>query len=63
MALEVATGSFNIGTGGVGTTVSITSLSFEPKVIIFGWSGRTAVGQAEGSHKFGMGYMISGSEC
>jgi len=62
MALEVATGSFNIGTGGVGTTVSITSLSFEPKVIIFGWSGRTAVGQAEGSHKFGMGYMISAAD-
>lgn len=62
MALETATGTFNTGTGGVGTTVSVTELSFQPKVVIFCWSGRTSAGQAEGDHKFGMGYMISATD-
>lgn len=59
MALDVAAGTFNIGTGGVGTTVSVTTLAFQPKVVIFSWSGRTAVGQAEADAKPGMGFALS----
>ncbi len=61
-ALDVATGTLGTGTGAVGTTVSVTSLSFQPKVVIFVWAGRTAVGQAEQDHKFGAGYMISATD-
>jgi len=62
MALEVATGSFQITTGTVGATVSVTTLSFQPKVVLFSWSGRTAVGQAEGTHRLGVGYMVSATD-
>lgn len=61
-SLDVATGTFSIGTGAVGTTTSVTSLAFQPKVVIFSWVGLTASGQSEGDHKFGMGYMISASD-
>lgn len=58
MALDVATGTFNTGTGAATTTVSVAGLSFTPKVVLFFWAGRTATGQAEGDHKFGAGYMV-----
>lgn len=58
MALQTATGTLSTGTGGIGTTFGVTGLAFRPKVVIFLWSGRTATGQAEGNHQFGMGYMV-----
>jgi hypothetical protein len=62
MALETATGTFNTTTQAAGNTVTVSGLSFQPKLVIFTWSGRTATGQAEGDHKLGMGYMISSSD-
>lgn len=58
MALDVATGTVLTGTGAPGTTFSVTGLPFAPKVVLFFWTGRTAVGQAEGDYKHGVGYMV-----
>jgi hypothetical protein len=62
LLMAVATGTFNIGTGAAGTTVDVTNADFgggTPTVAIFMWSGRTATGQAEGHHKFGVGWAVS----
>lgn len=64
MALEVATGTFAATTAAAGNTVSVTGLSFQPKVVIFLWSGRTFLspGQSELDHKMGIGFMISATD-
>jgi hypothetical protein len=59
MAVDVATGTLQTGTAAAGNTVSVTGLAFQPKAVLFFWSGRTATGQAEGDHKFGAGYAVS----
>jgi len=60
--MQTAVGSFAIGVGGVGTTVTVSGLPFQPKAVIFSWSGRTAVGQAEADHKMGAGFMVNATE-
>lgn len=62
MALEVAVGTLNVVTTAIGTTVTVSGLAFQPKLVLFSWTGRTAVGQAEGDHKFGMGCMASATK-
>lgn len=62
MSLLAATGTFSIGTGAPGTVVTVNGLAFQPKVVIFQWGGRTATGQAEGTHHFGAGYMVSATD-
>jgi hypothetical protein len=62
MALSVASGSFNIGTGAAGTTATI-SPGFETKALILWWSGRTESTDAFGSATSlkGMGFAVSDS--
>lgn len=59
MALSIAVGQFNIGTGAAGTTVTITP-GFETKALILWWSGRTATNShARESHIRGMGFATA----
>ena len=62
MALDVAVGSFNIGTGAAGTTVTITP-GFQVKALILWWSGRTESIDAAGgaTHLQGLGFATSAS--
>ncbi len=62
MALEQAVGSFNIGTGAAGTTVTITP-GFETKALILWWNGSTSSTDAAGSgtNMRGMGFATSSS--
>lgn len=54
-------GSFNVGTGAVDTTVSVSGVGFQPEVVVFWWSGRTestdTVNRAD--HKRGFGVAVS----
>ena len=63
MALNMWSGTFNVSTGTVGTTWSVTGLGFTPKVILFYWNGRTATGTVSAaSHQQGVGYAVSTSD-
>lgn len=57
MTLSAAAGSLNTGTGAIGTTVVVSGLGFQPKVVLFWWSGRTdtvdAAGRANAKRGFG----------
>lgn len=59
MAVAVADGTITITTGAIGTTFTVSGLSFQPKALLFFWSGRATNGQAEADHKFGMGIAVS----
>src|SRR5947209_736339 len=52
-------GAFNIGTGAVSSTVVTSGIGFQPKVVLFWWSGRTetvdTTGGASISRGFGVG--------
>lgn len=61
MALEVAVGTVTISTGAVGTTFTVSGLSFQPKALFFSWCGRATAGQAEADHMFGAGFAVSTS--
>lgn len=61
MALSSATGTISVTTGAVGTTFTVSGLSFQPTAIFLSWSGSAAAGQAEGDHKFGTGMAVSTS--
>lgn len=63
MALSAHTGSFNITTAAAGNTVAVTGLGFQPKAIIFWWSGRTEAVDAGGSATLtgGIGFAVSAS--
>jgi hypothetical protein len=63
MSILVHTGAFNIGTGAAGTTTAVTGVGFQPKAIIFWWSGRTESTNAGGSasSQRGMGFAVSSS--
>jgi len=54
-------GAFNIGTGGAGTTVPVTGVGFQPKVVLYWWSGRTANTDSAGTanHQRGFGVGVS----
>jgi hypothetical protein len=49
-----------------GTTVVVTGLSFEPKVVIFWWNGRSDAGASDasgaGTHRLGVGFAVSSSD-
>ena len=64
MAVDFASGSLNISTGAIGTTQTVSGLSFFPEVILFQVIGRTdavdAIGQADLMHSIGMS-MKTGS--
>jgi hypothetical protein len=55
------TGAFNIGTGGATTTVPVTGVGFQPKVLLFWWSGRTESTDTAGAadHQRGFGFAVS----
>ena len=63
MGMSSAVGSFNTGTGAIGTTVAVSGLGFQPKLVLFWWSNRTgttdAAGRADAGR--GFGYAISTS--
>lgn len=48
MAMNAKAGSFNITTGAATSTVQVTGVGFQPKAIIFFWSGRTESTDASG---------------
>lgn len=58
---QCASGTITLTTGGIGTTFTVSGLPFQPKAIFFAHSGRAAVGQAEGTHRFGAGFAVSTS--
>lgn len=64
MALDVAVGSFNIGTAAAGNTTSVTGLPFQPKVVIFFWNTLQSATDAVGAGDFdrGFGWMVSATE-
>lgn len=57
MSLQSHVGSFNAGTGILGSTIVITGVGFLPKVVFFWWSGRSestdTIGRASSSRGFG----------
>jgi hypothetical protein len=55
--IHAATTTFSTSTSAAGSSVSATGLGFRPKLALVGWSGRTAVGQAEGDVKWGVGFV------
>lgn len=58
MALSSFTGSFATGTGAAASTVVITGVGFQPKAILFFWSGRSesvdTIGRASHYRGFGV---------
>ena len=65
MALNAKVGSFNTGTGGVGTTVAVTDVGFQPSALILWWSRSTTTGTTDattaGDSGFGIGFATSDS--
>jgi hypothetical protein len=60
MAVERKVGSFNITTGVATSAVAVTGLGFQPKVILFWWSGLTATSNGDrATHLRGMGFACS----
>lgn len=61
MSFNSAVGSFNTGTGAIGTTVVVSGLGFQPKVVFFWWNGRTETTDTVGrrTHQRGFGAAIS----
>jgi len=61
VAFDAAVGSFNTGTGAIGTTVVVSGLGFTPKVVFFWWNGRVDTIDAAGraSHQRGFGAATS----
>lgn len=64
MGLNVKVGSFNIGTGAAGTTTVISGIGFQPKAIIFWWTGRTESTKTAGgaSVRRGLGFATSSTD-
>jgi len=61
MSLSAAVGSFNTGTGAVSSTVVVSGLSFQPKLVLLWWNGRTDTVDAVGrrDHQRGFGAAVS----
>lgn len=54
--MAVACGTISITTGAVGTTFTVSGLSFQPTAIFLNWSGQVAAtGGSETDHKWGCG--------
>lgn len=64
MPLSAAVGSFNTGTGAIGTTVVVSGLGFAPKLILFWWNGRVDTIDAVGrrTHQRGFGAAIGATD-
>src|SRR3990167_5170956 len=64
MALSAKVGAFNTGIDVVTSTIVISDVGFQPKVIIFWWAGRTDSTDAVGrrNSQYGMGVAISATE-
>lgn len=64
MTLSSKVGSFSAGTGAVSSTIVITGVGFQPKAIIFWWSGRSEAADTIGraSHYRGFGVAVSASD-
>lgn len=61
MAMDSAVGSFNTGTGAIGTTVVVSGLSFAPVVVFFWWNGRTETIDASGRRTATRGFSAASS--
>lgn len=61
MALSAKVGNFNITTGGIGSTIVVTGVGFQPKAIVFFWGGRTTPGVSIADSFRGMGLGVSAS--
>lgn len=62
MSIDAKVGTFNITTGAAASTVVVSGLGFEPKVILFWWSGLTAASNGDrATHLRGMGWATSAS--
>jgi hypothetical protein len=62
MAVSAKVGAFNIGTGAATTTVAVTGVGFQPKALIFWWSGLTTTSTGDrATHLRGMGWATSSS--
>jgi hypothetical protein len=62
MGLSSHVGSFNITTGALGSTVVVSGMSFQPKVVIFFWEGLTATSNGvRGTARRGIGAAVSAS--
>lgn len=61
MALSVRTGTLNTGVGAVGTTIPITGLGFQPKVVFLFMGGRVGTTDATArlDHKRAVGCFVS----
>jgi hypothetical protein len=57
-------GSFNSGTGAAASTVAVTGVGFQPKAVIFWWTGQTGTSDAEAGQSsfFGYGAATGASE-
>ncbi|MCI0560400.1 MAG: hypothetical protein MN733_18090 [Nitrososphaera sp.] len=64
MAFSAFQGSFNITTAAAGNTVAVTGVGFQPKAIIFWYSGRTESVDTVGriSHQRGVGFAVSATD-
>jgi len=64
MGMKAKVGSFNSGTGAVSSTVAVSGLGFQPKGIIFWWSGRSESSPTVGrqSHKRGVGFCAGATD-
>lgn len=64
MTFQDKVGSFASGTGAVSSTVVVSNVGFQPKAILFWWSGRSegidTIGRA--SHQRGFGMAVSATD-
>jgi len=67
MALSCKVGSFATGTGAVSSTVVVSDVGFQPKVIFFMWNGRLestdTVGRANHGSGFGVAISTTDRRC
>lgn len=60
MSVDVASGVISLTTGAIGTTFTVSGLSFQPKAIVLVWNRRNATGIAEADMSAGVG-LITGT--
>jgi hypothetical protein len=57
--LSTKVGWFNVGTGGTGSTVPVTGIGFQPKVVNLWWSGRTESMDTTSSASISRGFGVA----